>query len=56
MLDNFILADELFGKRFGWFASCVLVNNNLCIKLVSSLEVIRVLFFTIDFNLLSCET
>ena len=41
-------------------------NNNLCRKLVSLLEVpimfrdsfrvILVLFFTIDFNLLSCET
>ena len=47
------------------FETCVLVNNNLCGKLVSSLElsikfyerfkVTLVLFFFIaDFNLLSC--
>ena len=33
--DNFILAEELFAKAL---QTCVLVNNNLCAKLFSSLE------------------
>ena len=47
------------------FETCVLVNNNLCRKLFSSLEsptifdssykVTSVPFFIPDFNLLSCE-
>ena len=47
------------------FATCLLVNNNLCEKLVSSLELpiifddnlktTSVSFFIADFNLLSCE-
>ena len=36
--DNFILADELFGKALRSFETCALVNNNLCGKLFSSLE------------------
>ena len=44
--------------------TCVLINNNLCGKLFSSLKpatfhdcfkVISVPFFIADFNLLSCE-
>ena len=37
-LDNFILAEELFAKALWNFETCVLVNNNLCGKLFSSLE------------------
>ena len=49
------------------FETCVLVNNNLCGKLVSSLELsikfyerfkvtlVLFFFFIADFNLLSCE-
>ena len=36
--DNFILAEQLFAKAFQSFATCVLVNNNLCGKITSSLE------------------
>ena len=36
--DNSILADELFAKALRNIETCVLVNNNLCRKLVSSLE------------------
>ena len=35
---NFILADEPFAKTLRIFETCVSVNNNLCGKLVSSLE------------------
>ena len=38
VFDNFILADELFANALWIFETCVLVNNNLCSKLVSSLE------------------
>ena len=65
VFDNFILADELFAKAFWSLKTCVLVNNNLCGKLYSSLElpiafderfkVPSVPFFTPDFNLLNCE-
>ena len=37
-LDNFILAEELFGKALRSFEICVLVDNNLCRKLFSTLE------------------
>ena len=57
--DNFILAEELFAKDLQSFKTCVLVNNNLCRKLFSSLEsptifdeifkVTTVLFFIPDF-------
>ena len=36
--DNFVLAEELFVKAFRSFGTCVLVNNNLCGRLFSSLE------------------
>ena len=58
-----MLADELFTLRS--LENCVLVNNNLCGKLISSSElpitadqrfnVISVPFFIPDFNLLSCD-
>ena len=35
--ENFILSVESFAKVLGIFETCVLVNNNLCGKLVSSL-------------------
>ena len=38
VFENFILADEPFAKALRIFETCVLVNNNLCKKLVSSLE------------------
>ena len=38
VFDNFILADEPFAKAFQSLKACVLVNNNTCGKLVSSLE------------------
>ena len=33
--ENFILADEPFGRALRIFETCVLVNNTLCGKLVS---------------------
>ena len=62
----FILGDELFVKALPKFQTCLSVSNNLCGKLVSSLEspiifaenfieVTLVSFFVTDFNLLSCE-
>ena len=53
-------------KALRKFQTCISVNNNLCGKLVSSLEspiifaeifieVTSFSFFIIDFNLLSCE-
>ena len=60
-----MLAEELFAKALRSFETCVLVNNNLCGKLFSSLElsttfdeifkVTLIPFFIPDFNLLSCE-
>ena len=54
-----------FAKALRNFETCVLVNNNLCGKLFSSLEsptifderfkVTSVPFFIEDFNLLRCE-
>ena len=38
VFENFILADEPFPKALQIFETCVLVNNNLCRKLFSSLE------------------
>ena len=59
-----LLADQPFAKALRFFETCVLVNNNLCGKLFSSLEspttfderfkVTLVLFFIVDFNLFSC--
>ena len=43
IFDNFILADEPFAKALRNFETCVLVNNNLCGKLFSSLESPRTL-------------
>ena len=64
-MENFILADEPFAKALQIFENFVLVNNNLCGKLVSSLElpirfderfkVTSVPFFIADLNLLSFE-
>ena len=36
--ENFILADEPFGKAVETLETCVSVNNSLCGKFVSSLE------------------
>ena len=65
VFNNFILAEELFANALQNFQTYVLVNNNLCRKLYSSLEppatfdenfkVASVPFFIPDFNLLSCE-
>ena len=65
VFDNFILADKSFSKVLQSLETCVSVNNNLCRKLVSSLEspatfdgrfkVTAVPFFIPDFNLLSYE-
>ena len=65
VFDNFILTDELFAKALRGFETCVLVNNNLCGKLFSSLastttfdesfKVTLVPFVIPDFNLLSCK-
>ena len=38
VFDNFILADELFAKALWGLKTCVLLNNNLCGRLFSSLE------------------
>ena len=38
VFDSFILAEELFSKVLQRFETYVLVNNNLCGKLFSSLE------------------
>ena len=64
VFDNFISAEEVFAKALRSFETCVLVNNNLCGKLFSSLEfptifgerfkVTLVPFFIADFKLLSC--
>ena len=63
--DYFISADELFAKALQIFKACVLVNNNSCEKLFSTLEssttfdesskITSVPFFIPDFTLLSCE-
>ena len=65
VFDNFILAEEPFAKVLRSFEICLLVNNNLCGKLFSSLElptmfdgsfkVTSIPFFIPDFNLLSCD-
>ena len=65
VFDNFILADETFAKASRSFETCVSVNNNLCGKLVSSLDspitfderfkVTYVTFFIPDCILLSCK-
>ena len=60
-----MLADEPFEKALRIFETCILVNNNLCGKLVLSLELLikfherfkitSVPFLIPDFNLLSSE-
>ena len=66
VFDNFvILAEGLLTKALRSFETCVLVKNNPCGKLFSSLEspttfdeifeVNSVPFFIPDFHLLSCE-
>ena len=63
--NHFTLAEELFAKALWSLGTCVLVNNNLCGKLFSSLEspatfdeefkVTSVPIFIAGINLLSCE-
>ena len=65
IFENFILVDEAFAKNLRILEAYVLVNNNLCGKLFSSLEsptafdqsfkVTSVLCSILDFNLLSYE-
>ena len=65
LFENSILLDQPFAKPLQSFEIFVLVNNNLWVKLVSSLELltvfderfefISVLFLIPDFSLLSCE-
>ena len=65
VFDNFISADGLFAKVLPILETCVLVNKNLCGKLVSLIKlsitfderfkITSTLFFIPDFNLLSCE-
>ena len=60
VFDSLILPNKLNAKDFWRFPTCLLVNNNLCGKLVSSLElslmfddslrITSVLFFVADFN------
>ena len=38
VFDDFILSDEPIGKALRSFEICVVVNNNLCGKLFSSLK------------------
>ena len=38
VFGNFLLADETFGKNLRIFETFVPANNNLCGKLISSLE------------------
>ena len=62
---DFLLADKPFAKALRNLKICVLVKNNFCGKLVSSLEppttfdqsfkVTSVRFFIPDFNLLICK-
>ena len=65
VFDNLISADELFANVLRRFATYLLVNNNSCRKVVSSLELpiifddnlktILVSFFIAYFHLLTCE-
>ena len=38
IIENFILSNESFAKGLKIFETCALANNNLCGKLVASLE------------------
>ena len=63
--DNVTLFDELFIKTLRILKACVLVNNNLCGKVVSSTELLIAFdesfknssgqFFITACNFLSCE-
>ena len=59
--DKFLYTDEPFAKALRSLETCVLVNNNLCEKLVLSQEfeesfkVTSIPFFFPDFDLLSCQ-
>ena len=64
VVDSFTLAEELLAKALRSFETCVLVNNNLCTKLFSTLESptcwwkfqsCLTTIFIPDFNLLSRE-
>ena len=65
VFENFLLADKPFAKVLQIFETCVLVNNNLCGKLISFLKLPinfderfklnSVPFLILDFNLLSRE-
>ena len=65
VFDNLISADELFANVLRRFATYLLVTNNSCRKLVSSLELpiifddnlktILASFFIAYFHLLTCE-
>ena len=65
VFDNSILAKELFAKALQSLEACIVVNNNLCGQLFSSLEspttyeeihkVTSVPTFVPDFNLLCCK-
>ena len=63
--DNLISVDVWLAKTLRRFATCLLVNNNLCEKFVSSSELLIIFddnlkatlvpFFIAEFNLLSCD-
>ena len=62
--ENVILADKPFANALRISETYVLVNNNLCVKLVLSLELpikfderfkVTSVPLIADFNLLSCE-
>ena len=65
VFENFILANEPLAKALQILETCLLVNSNLCGKLVSLLElpitfherlkITSVPIFITDFNLLSCD-
>ena len=65
VFDNLISVHVWLAKALRRFATCLLVKNNLCGKLVSSselpiifddnLKITLVSLFIADFNLLSCE-
>ena len=65
VFDNFILAEELIAKALQSLETCVLANNNLWGKWLSSLEsptafdesfkIYVIPFLIPGFNLLSCE-
>ena len=66
VFDSLISVDELLAKALQRFVTCLLVNNNLCGKLVSSSELptifddnlrnTSVWFYIAKFNSLRCES